>query len=494
MQTSFYILCAQTVPDSYIWDKGVPFDGSVATTVLVPDSTTTYVSGYAPGVRVVFQNTSIPEAGFDYITYNWNFGDYYNDTNNFVSLSCISSIDHVYVMPGTYKVTLGLVQTRTKDDLASGQDLLCRGKYGIRWFWNDLNGSPVNGLPNGPFADENALTWDETKPGTKYEKQWAEELECFGKHCTIWSWQSLQNGYPTTWEVTQSDAIKEKKWMVEDNDTICNVNDATFLQTTNKIEQTITTTEIVVKEKPPIAGMYSITRPTAGYTPFTVRLTPRTTKTGSFPIDRIDWNFGDGSPIKTVTRFAPPSGADIVVNDILDPLAFPGDPTDVRNFDILHTYTVNRDTYPVFYPSLTCYSACTNTSDSCSITIGPITLSSHPVETHLVKARNTLKGNIYTFNVDGNVAFTTTTLTTAQANIVTYNTPITKIRDTFGYWDPGITGNPGLSSYPPIYAINCGSRPEDLTTFIATESATVVSNVMISSVPINTEYELTFIP
>jgi len=481
MQTSFYILCAQSVPENYIWDKGTPLNGSAATTALVSDSTTTYVSGYAPGVRVVFQNTSTPQADFDNITYNWNFGDYYNDTNNFVSLSCISSIDHVYVMPGTYRVTLGLVQTKVDTTLGTGNDLLCRGKYGFRWYWNDLN-----------FGDQNAKTWDETRNGTPFQKQWTDEVLCFQKYCTTWSWQDLQNVYPTTWGDTQTGANKEKKWMFEDNDTICTVSDANFLNSLAKIEQTITTTEIVVKEKPPVAGMYCMTRPTAGYTPFTVRLTPRTTQTGSFPIDRIDWNFGDGSPIKTITRFAPPSGADIVVNDVIDPAAFPGDLSDVRNFDILHTYTVNRDTYPVFYPSLTCYSACTNTSDSCCITIGPITLSSQPTETHLVKARNTLKGNIYTFNVDGNVAFTTTTLTTAQTRTVTYNTPTTKIRDTYGSLQLYF-GNLG-TSYPPVYTIDCGSRPEDLTTFLATESATVASSVLISSVPIYTEYDLTFIP
>lgn len=480
MQTSFYILCAQTVPENYTWDKGVPLDGTIATTVSATDSTTTYVSGYAPGVRVVFQNNSIPEPNYNNISYNWNFGDYYNDTNNFASLSCISSIDHVYVMPGKYKVTLSLVQSTTNTEGVEN-DLLCKGKYGFRWFWNDLNS-----------GDQNAKTWDETKNGTPYQKQWTDELKCFQKHCKVWSWQDLQNAYPVTWNATETGGNLEKLWMYEANDTICAVNDADFLETKNVIEQTITTTEIEVKEKPPVAGMYSMTRPITGYTPYTVRLTPRTTQCGSFPIDRIDWNFGDGTPVKTITRFAPPSGDDIVVNDILDPIPFPGDPNDVRNFDVLHTYVVNKDTYPVFYPSLTCYSANTNTSDSCCITIGPIALSSQPFETHLLKARNTLKGNVYTFNVGKNIAFTTTTLTTAQTATVSYNTPTTKLRDSYGtiysYF-----GNPGIS-YPPEYTITCGVRQSELTTFVATESATIVSSVMISSVPINTEGEVTFIP
>lgn len=480
MQTSFYILCAQTVPERYTWDTGVPLDGTVATTVQASDSTTTYVSGYAPGLRVVFQNNSIPEPDYDKISYNWNFGDYYNDTNNTASLSCISSIDHVYVMPGTYRVTLSLVQTKTNTQGVE-DDLLCKGKYGFRWYWNDLN-----------IGDQNAVTWDETKNGTVYQKQWTDELKCFQKYCKIWSWQDLQQAYPVVWRDTQTGADLEKLWMFESNDTVCSVSNADFLKTDSTVEQIITTTEIVVKEKPPIAGMYSMTRPITGYTPYTVRLTPRTSQCGSFPIDRIDWNFGDGSPIKTITRFAPPSGEDIVVNDILDPIPFPSDPSDVRNFDVLHTYVVNKNTYPVFYPSLTCYSACTNTSDSCCITIGPIALSSQPTETHLLKARNTLKGNIYALNVGKNIAFTTTTLTTAQIIPVTYNIPTTKLRDTYGtvysYF-----GNPG-TNYPPEYTITCGARQDELTTFIATESATVASFTLISSIPINTEGELTFIP
>jgi hypothetical protein len=384
-------------------------------------------------------------------------------------------------MPGTYKVTLSLVQSKTNTE-GVDDELLCRAKYGFRWYWNDLN-----------FGDQNAITWDETKNGTRFEKQWTDEFKCFQKYCKTWSWQELQLNNPVVWGDTQTGADFEKLWMFENNDTVCSVNDAKFLTTQAVIEQTITTTEIVVKETSPIAGMYSMTRPITGYTPYTVRLTPRTTQCGSFPIDRIDWDFDDGSPIKTITRFTPPSGNDIVVNDnILDPAPFPNDPYDVRNFDVLHTYTVDNNTYPVFYPSLTCYSASTNTSDSCCITIGPIALSSQPIETHLLKARNTLKGNIYTLNVGKNIAFTTTTLTTAQTLPVTYNIPATNLRDSYGtiysYF-----GNPGIN-YPPEYTITCGVRQDELTTFIATESATVASFVLISSVPINTEDELTFIP
>lgn len=485
MQTNFYILCAQTVPENYTWDVGIPLDGSAATTTLTDSNTTTttYVSGYSPGVRVVFQNASIPASGYDNIAYNWNFGDYYNDTNNFVSLCCISMVDHVYIMPGTYRVTLSLKQTRTVSQ-GVNNDLLCRGKYGIRWFWDDLNST-----------DQNPITWDQTRDKARFQKQWINETQCFQKHCKSWSWQDLESINPVVWSVTQTGGELEKLWMYETNDTVCTITDASFLDTTDAVEQTITTTEIVVKEKPPIAGMYSMTRPITGYTPYTVRLTPRTTQCGSFPIDRIDWDFGDGSPIKTITRFASPSGSDIVVNDnILDPIPFPNDPSDVRNFDVLHTYVVNKNTYPVFYPSLTCYSACTNTSDSCCITIGPISLSAQPTKTHLLKARNTLKGNIFTFNVGNNIAFTTTTPITSQTVNTIYNTPTTKLRDAYGtvynYF-----GNSGLT-YPPEYTVTCNSDGFQtvLDTYIATEDLTIANNIMISSVPIESEDEITFIP
>ena len=83
---------------------------------------------------------------------------------------------------------------------------------------------------------------------------------------------------------------------------------------------------------------------------------------------------------------------------------------------------MNKDTYPVFYPSLTCYSANTYTSDSCSTVVGPILLQP-TTPTQLVKSKNTLKGTIYAFNIDKNLVFTTTTGIPFITQAITINTP-----------------------------------------------------------------------
>lgn len=101
--------------------------------------------------------------------------------------------------------------------------------------------------------------------------------------------------------------------------------------------------------------------------PYKVTLTARNTKSGSFPIERIDWDLGDGTPIKIQRRWA--------INN--DPAfsytgVFVKDWRDPRNFDITHTYYVSPNTGLTFYPSITCYSSSTASSDCAKSIVGPI--------------------------------------------------------------------------------------------------------------------------
>jgi hypothetical protein len=198
---------------------------------------------------------------------------------------------------------------------------------------------------------------------------------------------------------------------------------------------------VEVKEIPPVAGITCLTRPLTGKSPFTVELSPKGCKSGSFPIDRIDWNFGDGSPIVTVTRYSQ-NNFENVSKKI--PLALSADPDDVRNYNVKHTYTTDRGTYPVFYPSLTCYSANTNTFDSCCTVVGPILADYQPEDIQVLKVRNTNKGNIYALNLDQNVGFFTTnaelTTTSLQTKIAIPSTPV---RDTFFIPNYDFSGNSG---------------------------------------------------
>jgi hypothetical protein len=456
MLTDFIVLCANTVPENYTWDFGTPLKpGNIKQ---IDFTTSSKITGYAPAVQVFFNNISEPDTNFDLIDYSWDFGDYYHDTTNFVSLTCKSIIQHTYIMPGSYTVSLKLIQTRNQDDLdQTGNSTLCRGKYGIRWFWDNLG--LINPVTSG--ANITPITWDEAKcqqgntPSSKWRpKQWDNELACIQKYCKSWSWSDLSssNSNPIKWTEAESDQEFVKKWMFEPNDTICSIGDASFLTTVQSVEQTAIKKFIIeVKENPPTAEMYSVSA-YHGQTPHLVRLSPRNCKPGSFPIDRIDWDFGDGSPIKTVTRYTLPTS-----DDIINTGYFITDLDDVRNIDVLHYYRRNSDTYPVFYPSLTCFSACTNSADSCSITIGPITIPSTSSNIHLLKTRNTSKGDLYAFSNEDGIALTTTTQITADT-VVLPSIPKNPLRDSKNKIQP-YTGysnsNLEAGSFPELYTPGC---------------------------------------
>jgi len=152
----------------------------------------------------------------------------------------------------------------------------------------------------------------------------------------------------------------------------------------------ITTTKfevVVVEEIGPQSRIHSIARPVHGESPLTLEFTPKHCIPGSFPLERIDWDFGDGSPVKTITRQTVFSA---------DPLIFftdtvNWDALDVRNYDVRHIYHRTSYEKEMFYPSLTCYSTNTYSSDACSTTIGPIfarTIPQTPT-TSLLRVRNT---------------------------------------------------------------------------------------------------------
>lgn len=496
MFTDFFVLCADTVPESYTWDLGTPLQtGPTRSTAY---TTISSVSGYAPALNVVFGNTSITDPDFNFIDYTWDFGDYYHDTNNFVSLSCTSLVQHTYIMPGLYTVSLRHIQSRgfVEPDI-TGASLYCRGKYNIRWFWDELNQLTITDFLT--TANPNALTWDQTMcepPLTAVParpKWWANEESCFQKYCKSWSWLDLaeNSGNPVKWSEAEVDQVFQKKWIYEANDTICSVSALEFLNTTETIERSVIKQFIVeVKELPPTAQMFSVSA-YSGTSPFTVRLSPRNCKPGSFPIDRIDWDFGDGSPIKTVTRYALPSGTDVSNTGY-----FISDLSDVRNIDIIHTYVRNKNTYSVFYPSLTCYSANTSTSDSCSITIGPISLPQQPAEFHILKTRNTLKGNIYTFSENNNIALaTTTSLVTSFISLPTI--PINPIRDGRGISQNFFGYQNTLSSeiFPPAYIPSCQFTSLVLPDrFIVVENPLGYGALSGDEVPIKTEVDFFITP
>lgn len=468
MITNFAILTAATVFEDYSWDVGSPFAPGVLTltnrATINPSTSTEYVSGFAPGVRVIFDNRSITDFAIGspnfFVRFDWDFGDYYNLNTNYVSLTCAVPVQHIYTMPGKYTVTL--TQVAAYNNFVSEDPLYCRGDYNLNWYWNILQCA---------FATK--LTWDQTTlnplptAGVGIPKTWINNTDCLQKYCKSWSWFKTSCDFPskTTWEQTQTGKEFEKRWQFEVNDTVCAISDTPHLQVLNTTQQTITKKFIVeVKELPPKARMHCLTRPLTGTSPVNIRLTPKTTRAGSFPIDRIDWDFGDGTPIKVVTRQGAEKDSTLIrnneiANDFLDP----------RNYDVTHTYNRTAEQYPIFYPSLTAYSANTGIYDACSIPIGPISLPKTNRQVDLLKVKNTLNGNFYTFSYENQCSFVTTA--TGVQNIfipTTFSIPPNPIRDSFGEILTFL-GNDG-SDYPPLLPQTCEAGEAFITfTYLISE-------------------------
>jgi len=466
MTTDFQIVSGTTVPKNYIWDIGNPLE--TTPTNIVADSTTEYISGYAPGLKVVFKsdikdliytktaNNSISS------TYIWNFGDYYNSVNNTIALDCVDSVvEHTYILPGKYNVSLTNIQS--KEDLPElpGDDIKCGGRHRIGWYWDNLS-----------CVNLQATTWDETNcapPASavnKRPKRWDDEGKCFQRYCKNWTWRDLNcNGRnPVFWYETYEYGDYYKRWQFEANNIACNPRDIPKI-TIDVTEQVALKPFIVeVLEVKPVAQIYTNTYPLTGYSPFIFSLSPKYTKTGSFPIDRIDWNPGDGSPIKTVTRYTKPDSNYFVYNN-----TYFSDPDDPRNYDFVYTLHRNTDVYPIFYPSLTCYSASTNSTDSCSIVVGPILLQPQNNNIELLKVKNTIKGDFYGIEVDKNI----TVLSTITENEIvlppTPTEPSAPIRFLINSAPVIYFGNTG-DAYPPEYIPGCEYVPsEPDLEFLATE-------------------------
>jgi hypothetical protein len=453
MTTDFYIISGSTVPESYSWDIGNPLE--TTPTYTVADSTTEYISGYAPGVKVIFKTniTDLVYAGFANVsaTYIWNFGDYYNSVNNVAVLPCQEVIEHTYILPGKYNVSLTNIQSKENQPLEDEDDL-CISRYKIGWYWDNLTCDSLR-----------KTTWNETMcvpPATavnRRPKWWSEEDTCFQKFCKVWNWRdlSLKGKNPVYWFQTYRYGDFYKRWDYEVNDYICDLGEIAKA-TIDTTEQTALKTFIVeVKELMPVAAIHNDTLPLTGYSPFTYKLSPKNTKTGSFPIDRIDWNPGDGTSIKTVTRYTTPDSKYFTYNN-----TYFSDPLDPRNYDFTYTLHRNADTYPVFYPSLTCYSASTNSFDSCSIVVGPILLEPQTQNIQLLKAKNTTKGDFYGIEINKNLTVLTTLTSTESSKAVTPTKPSAPIKQIVENIPAIYFGNTG-ENYPPTFVPGCTYIPSE---------------------------------
>ena len=349
-------------------------------------------------------------------------------------------------MPGVYDISLTTLVAREliPDPIITPR---CYGKYRQGWFFNAVT-----------CDSQTATTWFDTECESDTKpKWWDDEDNCFGEYCMYWSWwatdkEGTQSLNPMRWFQTRRAEEFQKKWPTGVNAEPC---EKELQSTFDILEQTTIKQIVVVSEIPPIANILPIASKIIGTTPFTIQLSPKKIKTGSFPIDKIVWDLGDGSPLLTITRYNKPTSNDFVFTN-----TFFDDIDDPRNYDIVHTFHRTKANYALFYPSLTCYSASTNTTDSCSITLGPVLFEQPTVPFNILTVNSTDKGELYGVDYKDSIGFVTTGKPTINQQISIPSSPVRQVADI----KVRFFGNPGNNDYSLQYIPNCGNpfipRPE----------------------------------
>ena len=228
-----------------------------------------FISGYSPNLTITWMDSSVARS-YPISSYEWNFGDYYDETHMLSGVTAIQvtsdypawmtdqvnhMVTHTYVMPGIYNVSLNAAASTTSTEGC----VLCS---------KDLH----------VYVEE------------------------------ILPWPCFQTSLSSS------------------------------------------------------TGFANI--PLSGTSPLTVYFNPSCIIPGSFPICRIDWDFGDGSEITTSTRW-PKS------NNVYNVTAFPLDGDDPRNIIVSHVYTRTLSTQPsTFIVNMSAYACNTNSVSSTSGSFG----------------------------------------------------------------------------------------------------------------------------
>lgn len=348
---SFKIKSYSTVLSTYTWDDGVPTENTIIDSI----TNNLDVSGYAPYLNIEFEAMGVrhmPEGlvGPAFETYiDWDFGDYYNYTENkeTVLKENNETVRHTYSMPGTYTVSFvarEIYRVYTDKVYDPLQDV-CRYKDEL-WGWKDVE-----------QGKRNQQTWDMLLTS---QKLWVEAEECLDKYCIPWTWSALTTS--VRWaDTVDSSKTYPKIWSRQGfaEPSPCKLSTFKYYLSTDFTYVTNNTCKITVIEKPPTANLYVTNQTTTTSAPATAYLSPDGCMSGSYPIQRIVWDFDDGSDLLEVDRFNINTIDYVLYNG-----SYPDDVDDPRNYTVRHVYDSNEKT--TFYPSISVYSCNTNTSDSCS--------------------------------------------------------------------------------------------------------------------------------
>lgn len=346
MIVTFDPVLPKTVPPTYSWDEGIPSSAGANLIDLEVDSEGYYI-GYAPFALVRLSSVPVFENGDEsvYTVYRaLDFNDYYNCSPQLTSLGFDQEyFCHVYVMPGTYDVEMSYTIYLTAADSEEQQTVLYQQEA------LEEDESPIFGLISENDRGRIYWKWDSLLCDAPIICDTGQSE--LGNTAIPWISAAYGEHYNKTWDQMTGNCFETPPVL-------------TPLETGKKTLPN----KLKILEILPIAYL-SAAQPDLldRVSPLSAILTARFTKTGSFPIEKIVWDLGDGSPFLTQRRWAVDSSYPFLYTGALS-----NDPSDPRNYDVQHVYNVTKNTDFTFYPSITAYAYSTGTADCASTVIGPI--------------------------------------------------------------------------------------------------------------------------
>lgn len=372
MTSDFSVLSALTVLPTYSWDDGPALLSGGNVVLSSCNLEQGMYIGYAPTVILKLSSTSVAEiSSGEVLWHKWTFGDLYNHTTNVFLTSALSVTPyHVYLMPGTYDVTLELIKTSEIQPIIAG----CETIHQRQWVWTNMD-----------CGTANAVTFDDTTRDSTTPKTWYDEQQHRGEHCAIWSWAFLKSpetgldyvNTPVRWNETYVSERFRKRWIADPNESPC-TNIDTFVPTVSSTSVVYSEQAFLkVEEILPAAFLSGNTYGINASTEISVHLTPRHTIAGSFTFDKIIWDLDDGTEPIVISRFgSAPTDSRFTFTS-----AISADLFDPRNYDVTVAYRWNSTSKTSYYPSITAISSNTGSSDEAAWHVGPFVppVSSDPL-------------------------------------------------------------------------------------------------------------------
>lgn len=378
-------ISAKTVPSDYCWDNGVPvYEQLVDATAVTTNGVTTY-TGYAPYLVASVASDIVP--GF--ITLDnlsaariINFGDYYNLSSVKTELGSDGTLSEDYITDSYERV--GFCHT-----------YLMPGKYHI-----SVDSYSFISKPRIKIADVNQVHVEANQPSTEFTI-----LEYLPALTSYDVKDSNNNIVNTIYGVPLKRRPTGEIYAALTRD----VNPFVYTSEKSNIA-TVTKTDVFsnivyeVREIPPTAAVNLVTfLPSTKMFPVSAEFTAKYTKCGSFPIEKIVWDMGDGSPLLEQSRHA-------INTDINSEFKENGDTTsfainDPRFFNVHHVFKARPDKKINFTVSLTAYAANTNTFSIASLQFDSLQFPVfNPTNFKILQTEFTDTGKIYLGEVENTTA------------------------------------------------------------------------------------------